>query len=217
MIKAPSIKLVSFDLDGTLVPNMSTGGFLAEKLGHAAAMHEAEALYASGQVANDYVSTLDGQFYKGLTKSDVFALLEDIPQINGIAKTVDHLKQQGIHVVLCTLAWQVVAEFFAQRFGFEAFSGPVLELDGDGRFTGKVIEHFDEFGKPVFIAQHCQRLGVVMEEVAHIGDSRSDIELFQQVGLAIAINATDDAIAAASVSLRTDDLFDVIEKIPFNS
>jgi phosphoserine phosphatase len=195
------------------VPTTSTGGFLAEKLGHAHAMKDAEALYAQGKVANDYVSTLDGKFYKGLSKADVFELLQDIPTIDHIQETVEQLHQQNIPTVLCTLAWNFVAEFFAKRYGFEAWSGPSLVLDDKGRFTGDIDQHFDEFGKPVFIAAQCERLGITLDQVAHIGDSRSDIELFKQTGRAIAINATDDARQHAHLSLTTDSLLDVLPLI----
>jgi phosphoserine phosphatase len=207
-------KLASFDLDGTLVPLTSTGGFLAEKLGHAQAMLEAEELYAQGKVANDYVSTLDGEYYKGLTKAEIFELMADIPEIDGIAETVKLFNDRGIPCVICTLAWEFVAEFFAQKYGFEAWSGPAIGYNDEGTFTGVIDRHFDEHGKPVFIQAQCDRLGIGMADVFHIGDSRSDIELFKQAGFSIAINATEQAKAAAMTSIETDYLPDVLELIP---
>lgn len=207
-------KLASFDLDGTLVPNTSSGGFLAEKLGHAEAMLKAEQLYAQGKVANDYVSTLDGEYYKGLSKADIFALLEDIPQIKDISATVAAFNAKGIPAVICTLAWEFVAEYLAAQHGFIAWSGPAIGTDEQGLFTGKIERHFDEHGKPVYIAAQCERLGISMDNVFHIGDSRSDIELFKQAGFSIAINATEDAKAHADVSLETDSLLDVLPLIP---
>lgn len=207
-------KLASFDLDGTLVPNISSGEFLAEKLGHAQAMREAEALYASGKVANDYVSTMDGAHYKGLTKDEVFVWLESIPQIAGIAQTVEAFNKQGIPCVICTLAWEFVAEFFAHKYGFVAWSGPRIGIDENGKFNGKVEHHFNEFGKPIFIQNQCDQLGIRMGNVFHIGDSRSDIELFKQVGFSVAINATEDAKAQATTSIATSNLADALAIIP---
>jgi phosphoserine phosphatase len=207
-------KLASFDLDGTLVRDTSTGGFLAEKLGHAKAMAEAEALYAQGAVPNDYVSTLDGKFYEGLSKAEVFEWLEDLPFIDGIAETVKAFNAQGIPCVICTLAWEFVAEFVAQKYGFVSWSGPALAYDKDGRFTGNIASHFNEFGKPVFIQNTCDEMGINMANVFHIGDSRSDIELFKQAGFTVAINATADAKAAARVSIETNTLADVLPLIP---
>lgn len=207
-------KLASFDLDGTLVPNTSSGGFLAEKLGHAEAMHAAEARYSAGLVGNDYVSTMDGSHYKGLNKQQIFNWLEDIPQIAGIAETVAALQKQQIPCVICTLAWEFVAEFFAQRYGFEAWSGPRIGLDNNGQFTGLVEHHFNEFDKPIFIQNQCDLRGIAMANVFHIGDSRSDIELFKQAGFSIAINATADAVAAARTELKTENLTEALALIP---
>jgi len=207
-------KLASFDLDGTLVLGTSTGGFLATKMGHAEEMLKAEALYGQGLVANDYVSTLDGQFYKGYSKQDIFELLEDIPVIAHIGETVKAFNEKGIPCVICTLAWEFVAEFIAERYGFVAWSGPSLEYDSENKFTGKINKHFDEFGKPVFIQSHCDSLGINMSNVFHIGDSRSDIELFKQAGFSIAINATDDAKQAATTTLEASSILDALKLIP---
>ncbi|WP_196161473.1 HAD family phosphatase [Reinekea sp. G2M2-21] len=214
MISQPSFQLASFDLDGTLVRGTSTGGFLAQKMGHAEAMLAAEQLYAEGKVANDYVSTLDGEYYRGYCKADIFALLADIPQIRHIGETVSALNQLGIPCVICTLAWEFVAEYFAERYGFMAWSGPALQVDTQGQFTGRIQSHFDETGKPVFIEQICQRFGFSMDRVFHVGDSRSDIELFKRAGYSVAINATPDAQANANCQLSTESLLDVLPLIP---
>lgn len=208
------IQLASFDLDGTLVRGTSTGGFLAQKMGHAAAMLAAEELYAQGKVPNDYVSTLDGEYYKGFTKAQVFALLDDIPEIADIGETVSAFNERGIPCVICTLAWEFVAEYFADRYGFMAWSGPALEYDQDNKFTGTIKSHFNEFGKPVFIQQLCDQFGFDMSRVMHIGDSRSDIELFKQAGYTIAINATADAKAHAQQSIETESLLDILPMLP---
>jgi phosphoserine phosphatase len=46
--------------------------------------------------------------------------------------------------------------------------------------------------------------------VAAVGDSRSDVPLFERVGMSIALNATPDARAAATHALDTEDLRDVL-------
>ena len=208
------IQLASFDLDGTLVRGTSTGGFLAQKMGHAAAMLAAEELYAQGKVPNDYVSTLDGEYYQGYTKARIFELLADIPEIAHIGETVSAFNDRGIPCVICTLAWEFVAEYFAERYGFIALSGPALAYDEDAKFTGKIQAHFNEFGKPVFIQNLCDKFGYDMSRVFHIGDSRSDIELFKQAGHSIAINATDDAKAHAQQSIETESLLDILPLLP---
>lgn len=74
---------VFFDVDGTLVPHTSSGQHLAELLGHAEVVREAEAGY-----------------------------LESLP--------------------LATLAWEPVGAYLCDRFGFDRYCGPRLEVI-DGR------------------------------------------------------------------------------------
>ncbi|WP_211324936.1 hypothetical protein [Williamsia limnetica] len=40
--------IVFFDIDGTLVPSMSSGSFLAARLGHQSELDHAERRYAAG-------------------------------------------------------------------------------------------------------------------------------------------------------------------------
>jgi phosphoserine phosphatase len=49
-----------------------------------------------------------------------------------------------------------------------------------------------------------------MRQVAVIGDSRSDVPLFRQVDLSIALNAAPDARNAATHVLDADDLRNVL-------
>jgi phosphoserine phosphatase len=174
-------KLACFDLDGTLI-RTSTGQHIAEKMGYADAMHEFERRYAEGFVTNVDVAAFDGRHYKGLSPSDISKKLDDAPVINDIRKTVAWLESKGIPSVICTLAWKFVGEVFVDRYGFIASSGPTLKVDHRGSFTGAVESDFTEYDKPIFVEGICRSLGIDMSEVFHIGDSRSDIPLFEAVG-----------------------------------
>ncbi len=206
-------KLACFDLDGTLA-RTSTGLHLARKIGHSDAMRELEDGYQAGQITNIEVATLDGLHYKGLNQKDIARMLDDISLIHDIRKTVDWLQVNGIPSVICTLAWKCVAEFFADHYDFITSSGPVLKADHMGVFTGEVESHFTEHDKPVFVNSLCQSLGVNMSEVFHVGDSLSDIPLFERVGFSIALNANQQARHKAQATLDSDSLFDIIGLIP---
>lgn len=207
-------KLACFDLDGTLVRNTSTGQHLAGKIGHTAEMEKLELLYAQGKITNAEVAALDGKHYKGYSQADVDAFLLDVPLISGIKETIEYLASKGIPSLICTLAWNFVAESIANRYGFIGWSGPSLVIDDTGVFTGAVLTDFHETDKPKFVENICRERGIAMSEVFHVGDSRSDIPLFRAVGFSIALNANELARTAASVSIETDSLFDVLKLIP---
>lgn len=207
-------KLACFDLDGTLVRHVSTGQHIATHLGHGDAMAEIERAYAAGTVTNSDVAAMDGRHYQGLTPADIADILYDIPVIDDITETVGWLREHGVPSAICTLAWQFVGEVFVDRYGFIASSGPILRIDGNGRFTGDVELDFTESDKPGFVGSLCSARGIDMSEVFHVGDSRSDIPLFDAVGYSVALNASRQAVEHAQVALETGSLLDVLQVIP---
>lgn len=75
---------------------------------------------------------------------------------------------------------------------------------------GTVAEHFDEFDKRDRALWYAQAVGVPIERCCAIGDSRSDIPLFEVLPAALALNATGAARAAASSAIDTTDLSEVV-------
>ncbi|PPK92216.1 phosphoserine phosphatase [Kineococcus xinjiangensis] len=198
-----------FDVDGTLVPQTSSGQHLADLLGHADVVREAEAGYAAGTLSNQEVSVLDARGWAGWTPAQVRGFLESLPLVDGIAETVSWCREQDLAPVLTTLAWEPVGTYLCERFGFTHASGPRLHVM-DGRYSGEVAEHFDETGKRDFAVRVAAELGVAPGRCAAVGDSRSDLPLFAAVDLAIAFNATPAARAAAHAEAQGGDLRAVV-------
>ena len=207
-------KIACFDLDGTLVRGTSTGQHLAEKIGHANEMADIEIQYKEGKVTNADVAALDGKYYRGYSVSDVHDFLNDIPTVSHIDETVSYLASKGIPSLICTLAWKFVAEYFAKRYGFVGWSGPDLESDLKGVFTGRVLSDFHETDKPVFVNEYCKRNNANLLEVFHVGDSRSDVPLFNEAGYSVAFNADASTKLAASISVDSESLMDILTVIP---
>lgn len=196
--------VVFFDVDGTLVPS-SSGQHLAGLLGHADVVREAEAGYAAGTLSNTDVSVLDARGWAGRTSAEVRAFLESLPLVGGITDTVGWCRRHGLIPVLATLAWEPVGAYLCERFGFDRACGPRLETTSD-RYSGVVAEHVDELGKRDFAGKVANELGVDLTRCAAVGDSRSDLPLFAEVGFAVAFNATPAARAAAHASADGNDL-----------
>ena len=201
--------IVFFDVDGTLVLGTSSSAFLAGFLGHRAELAEAEAAYAAGAVDNRQVSELDAVGWAGVSERQVRAWLVELPLVAGIAETVAWCRRSGLVPVLATLAWCPVGRYLAERFGFEAFSGPELEI-ADGLFTGRVARHFDEHDKRDFAVSQAHGRGVDLRTCGAVGDSRSDLPLFASVAVSVAFNATPNARAAATAAVDGGDLREVI-------
>jgi phosphoserine phosphatase len=80
----------------------------------------------------------------------------------------------------------------------------------DGCLCGAVSAHCDADDKAVFIQEVCASRGLRASSAAVVGDSRSDLPAFRRAGFSVALNTDDAARAAATVTLDTDDLRDVL-------
>lgn len=207
------IKVVSFDLDGTIVPGTTTGRFIARRLGHGTTMDALEEAYTRGEITNRVVADRDGRYYHGKDKARIHELLRTAPVISGLRPTIAALKEAGIHVILGTITWRFIAEYYMNEYGFLAASGVEMEETSEGSLTGRVTRYFDETDKVEFVASFCAARGIPISECAAVGDSRSDISLFKAAGLAIAFNATEQAKAYASVHLDAADLASILPYI----
>lgn len=207
-------RLACFDLDGTLVTGTSVSQHLADRLGQGEQMAALERRYAAGEISNSVVAEETASSYRGIPLEKVVTHLSDIPCIKGIDVTLAALGERQIESLLCTVTWSLAAEEFRRRHGFVAASGTEIELE-DGIPTGSVQRHFDEWDKLDFVASYCETRGIDLAHCIEIGDSRSDIPLFRAVGFSIALNATPQAREAASITLDTADLTDILDLIPW--
>ncbi|MEA2499079.1 MAG: phosphoserine phosphatase [Actinomycetota bacterium] len=208
----PAQGVVAFDLDGTLVPGTSVCLHLAPWLGHDE-LPELERRYAAGEITNHEVAERDAIFYAGRSRREVWDQLVDVPVIAGIRATVEWLKRNRLVPVIATVTWRGSAEFFKEKYAFRAASGCELQQEADGTLSGQVARHFEAADKVSFVRELAEAEGLGFDRVVAIGDSTSDIPLFREAGLAIALNATRNARDAAHVSLETDDLREVIPTI----
>jgi phosphoserine phosphatase len=200
---------VCFDLDGTLLLGTTVSIFTAERLGRTGELMGLEERYAAGEIPSSAVADATARWFEGVPVAEVERWLEEAPWIPGVDGTLSVLKERGIRVVLGTVTWQFAAEALRKRHGFEAVSGTEMGSAG-AVLSGRVSRHFDEHDKLRFVEGYCRGLGVPMSRCAAVGDSRSDVPLFEKAGLAVAVNATPAARAAADLSVDTDDLRDVL-------
>ena len=178
-------RLACFDLDGTLVRGTTVSQHLADRFGQSELMAELERRYATGEISNSLVAQETARTYRDIPLPQVVAELSDISCIEGIDVTLATLRERGIESLLGTVTWSFAAEEFGRRHGFTAVSGTEIELDLDGIPTGGVKRHFDEWDKLDFVRSYCKANNVDLAECIAVGDSRSDVPLFEAVGLSL--------------------------------
>jgi phosphoserine phosphatase len=203
------VPVVFFDLDGTLLRGTSVSLLTAEWLGRRGALDELERSYREGAIASTALADVSAPWFDGRSIHEVADVLARGPWIDGIGETVEAMRAAGAHVALATITWRFAAEAVAARFGFDECCGTEMEV-ADGRLAGVVSRYCEAGDKASFVAEVCARRGVGVLDAAAVGDSRSDVPMFERVGFSVALNGDDTARAAATAALETDDLRDVL-------
>jgi phosphoserine phosphatase len=201
--------VVVFDLDGTLLRRTTVSLLLAQWLGRGEEIAELERAFHAHEISNSVVADASAAWFAGRHTADVWQALADGPWIDGMAETLQTLGDAGTSLLLGTITWSFAAEMLRERHGFAAVSGTEMAAN-DGVLSGVVSRYFDEHDKLRFVQEWCAEHGYSMNQVAAVGDSRSDVPLFREVGLSIALNATPDARNTAMHALDTDDLRDLL-------
>ena len=207
--KPGSYPVIVFDLDGTLLRGTSVSLLLAQWLGQAEEMAELERAFHAHEISNSVVADTSAGWLAGRSTADAWRVLTDGTWIAGMAETFRALTDAGVSLLLGTITWSFAAGMLRERYGFAAVSGTEMRVN-DGILSGIVTRYFDEHDKVRFVEKWCVQNGFSMSQVAAVGDSRSDVPLFRRAGMSIALNATPDARAAATHTLDTDDLRDVL-------
>jgi phosphoserine phosphatase len=148
---------------------------------------------------------LDARGWAGRRPCEVGNWLDQLPLVSGITAVAPRCREEQLVPLLATLTWEPVGLYLCERFGFEGTCGPSHEVL-EGRYTGGVGAHFDEEMKRDYAFAAAAHLGREPKSCVAIGDSRSDVPLFECVGLAVAYNATAAARADCSGERRADDL-----------
>ena len=203
------IRLVSFDLDGTLFPETTTCMELGRCLGHIDVITRLEEQYKNCEITNAQVAEGDAFAYTGKPVAEIEASILLIPTIRGLAETVFALHEHGISTLVVTVSWSFAARALAKKHGMAGYAGTEM-IEENGILAGRVGQHFEAEDKVRFVRAFARERGFGLDQCAAIGDSRSDIPLFKEVGFSIALNGTEQARAAATRSLQTDDLRDVL-------
>lgn len=200
------LKLALFDLDGTLKQERDPYVYLHKQLGTWEQSEEFFQLGLQGKISYAEWLRRDAELWAGQPVAHIIALYRADPYVPGAREVLQALKQADVIVALISTGLTLHAELVRAEFGLDyVFANEVLVADG--RLTGEAVERVPEGGKGVIADQLMAELGVGSEALLAVGDSTSDIALFQRAGLSVAVNPSSEAVrAAADIVLEEADL-----------
>lgn len=181
-------KAVYFDMDGTLIRNTDSVQYLCTLNGRYDELMKIEKMEDSNEVCWVEADYLKSKLIQGMHQDRIKESFDkEISLITGIKECLIHIRERGMKSVLITAGPIDVAYALAERFEFDAVYGSEYEVV-NGVYTGKIIKHLDGTGKLDGLIDFCQKHDFSLKECIAVGDSASDIEVFEKCRKRIAIN-----------------------------
>ena len=169
------MRIAAFDLDGTLIRGKTACEAIAEGIGRAERMQEFEQL-RSDQIEEVKAARAEmAEWYDSYTAIDLCKHLVAAPVAPGAVEAFSLLHEHEFKIAIVSLTWDFAAEWFADRFGADYSVGTRLSPDGE-------VTHFWPQDKALWLTSLADRLGVGMNDVVAVGDSRGDIPMLLAAG-----------------------------------
>ncbi|MEV4516740.1 HAD-IB family phosphatase [Dactylosporangium sp. NPDC049525] len=175
-----TVRLVAFDLDGTLTRGPTCLEATAARHGFADRMAVWE--QARGDDAIVEVRDAVWALLRGWPAERLAAPLADVPLASGAADGIAALRDAGLDVVIVSLAFAPHAAHFAARLGVDAVIATEI-LDGGG------FRHVFPSTKPTLLAEHAAARGWSLADVAAVGDSHGDVPMLRACGTSVFVGA----------------------------
>lgn len=204
MADSRRVRLVAFDLDGTLIRGPTLCETLALRLGRLQRMKEIEQIRDLAQIRAARQEML--RWYGDGPLDALCADLADVEIAPGVAEAFMSLAQRGVPAVIVSITWSFAVGSFARRFGAAAWVGTNVTPAGE-------IEHFWPNDKPIWLARYAAQRGFDMADVAAVGDSPGDVPMLAAVGHPIFVGAELPGEIAHAVHAPNPDMRDIADFI----
>ena len=208
--------LVCFDMDGVLTKVRSSWAWVHECFGV-----DSEPNYrafCNGEIDEKEFVRRDIALWKGVNPDvsirDIAVLFRDMPLIGGIQETIACLNECRIKSYIVSGGIDLAAEMLTKEYGFDGYVADHICTDPSGKLTGEGIVVVDLSDKGLSVRPLIEKFGTAKERTASIGNSFTDIRMFESTGMSIAFNPTDPYTEeAATYTVISDNLSDVLDYI----
>lgn len=201
-------KIVSFDLDGTLTLGTTSLQFYVTKLHQEKNAKKLERLYKTHKIDDFQIADAYAEILKGISREELNHWTREIPRVRNIGETVRKLKKLNLIVGITSVGPYFASEVYQELFRFDFISGSLHEFK-NGAHTGRMIKTLTGKDKIKILDSICKKYRVFFPQVIAVGDSRSDIPIFEKAGFDIALNADENLIDKTDCFIKNNDLLEV--------
>ena len=190
------LRLVAFDMDGTLVDVGSSWAAVHAHFGE----QNPEGLrrFLANEIDDEEFIRSDIAIWRRhvpeLAIDDLEAILEQVPLMPGAAALFRGLRERGVRTAIVSGGIDLLARRLARELGIDVALANGFRLRSDGQLTGEGIVRVPIHGKEAVLGQLQRQLGVDVEETAAVGNSEIDVGLFRRSRLGIAFQPEDEEV-----------------------
>jgi phosphoserine phosphatase len=214
------LRLVAFDMDGTLVDVDSSFA----PVYHHFEDNNDEGLrrFLANEITDEEFMRSDIAIWRkhapALTVFDLERILATVPTMPGAGPLVEGLRKRGVRTAIISGGIDLLARRIARELKIDVALANGFRVTADGRLTGEGIIRVPIHGKETVLAALQSQLGIDPAETAAVGNSEIDVGLFRRSRLGIAFLPADEAVRrAAHAIVEERDLtrvLDLLDRFP---
>ena len=213
-------KLVCFDVDGTLIDNVTFSWqifhdyFQTDKHKR----EDAKNAFFNGKISYMQWAEHDINLWKekNAKKEDFFKAIEHLKLMNGAMETLTELKTRGFKLAIISGSLNIILEKFIPNYN-EFFDDVFLSriyFDKEGNISKVEATEFDMDAKAIALKKIAERDKISLEECIFVGDYLNDMKIIQEAGLGIAFNCKYEELKkVADIVIDKKDLREVLKHV----
>ena len=197
-----NIKLVCFDLDGTLV-NGTSWLILSEGLGWSS--KEASDVFKQARkgeisfIEAERIFTTKYQESGKANKPFIKEIFDGVEIRKEAKDLISYLKEKGYIIYLISGAIDMYVESISRKLGVDGFyANSTLEFDNKGVLQKINYQDNQKEVKVEQLKTLVKKLGINIHQVVFVGDSENDIEVFKATKHGIAVHSSNEELKKIS-------------------
>jgi len=208
-------RLICFDMDSTLIQTECIDE-LAMRAGVGDKVKAITERAMRGEIDFKESFTERVALLKGLDVSVMRDIAENLPITEGVDRLMAVLKRYGYKIAILSGGFTYFGEYLQRRYGIDYMYANELEIDEDGRLTGRYVgEVVDGHRKAELLKLIAQVEKVNLAQTIAVGDGANDLPMLSEAGLGIAFHAKPRVVANAKQSINTIGLDGVLYFLGF--
>jgi phosphoserine phosphatase len=210
-MKRNGVKLVCFDLDGTLIDGTVYiwqtlyETFVKDWQSRRGAARD----YYSGKITYEEWFSHDIEVFRthDVTRDKMVQCIRSLKLMKGARETLRVLGERGLRLALVSGSLSIVLDELFPDHPFHHVLINQVHFDDLGNITGGTATEYDVEKKAEGLALIAENEGISLDECVFVGDNENDITIAEKAGYAIAFNCKSEKLAAlADVVIIEKDL-----------